>query len=264
MAVTYDGLIEQIEKTAVKCGVEDFEFLAGPDWTIPLLKEELAKWKEILKKETEKKRAVKSLVNTAKDFFVKSDKVFKGDMYLIDCEYILPGPVAKKSLIGDVFLQIDDDFIDPIKEVLTGGESKGIWYIRDVSEMKQKMTAAMDAGIAYESDLKPMDDPSLIRDELTKLLDETYKDIDDFVTIPRQDDPRIFTRKKIFQLESEGVHPVLLNIQLLPTVATEEALEEVEFCLKQDDTADGKIAVYYIRIRISFTHYIVNLKYKYT
>ena len=52
MAVTFDSLVEQIEKVAAKCGVEDLEFLAGPDWTIPLLKEELAKWKELLKQKT--------------------------------------------------------------------------------------------------------------------------------------------------------------------------------------------------------------------
>ena len=115
MAITFDGLVEQIEKVAVKCGIEDFEFIAGPDWTIPLLKEELARWKEILKQQTAKKKEIKSIVTTAKDFFVKTDKVFKGDMYIIDCKYALPGPAARKSLVGDVFLQIDDDFMDPIR-----------------------------------------------------------------------------------------------------------------------------------------------------
>lgn len=264
MAVTYDGLIEEIEKVATKCGVEDLEFLAGPDWTIPLLKEELARWKFELKRKTEERRAAKRIIANAKDFFVKSDKVFKGDAYIVDCEYVLPGPIAKNSLLGDVFLQIDDDFVEPIRGVLLNGNSIGVWYIDDITKMKQEMTIAMDNGSAFVPNIKKVEDETSIRTELTSMVNETYTDIDDFITIPKQTDPKIFTRKKVFRLEMGGAHPVLLNIQLIPTVTTEEMLEEVEFCLKPDGTTDGKIPVYYVRIRISFSHYIANLKYRYT
>ena len=264
MAVTFDNLVEQIEKVAVKCGVEDLEFLAGPDWTIPLLKEELAKWKELLKQKTAEKRAVKSIIKTAKDFFVKTDKVFKGDAYIIDCKYVLPGPIAEKTLIGDMFLQIDDDFVNAITHVLLHDNPNHVYYINDIALLKQMMTISIDLATTFNSPFKPMDDDASIREKLNKLLEETYGDIDDFVTIPKQDDPQIFTRKKIFRLESPGIKDALINIQLLPTITTEEALEEVEYCLKPDDAAGGKIPVYYARIRISFSHFIVNIKYKYT
>lgn len=264
MAITYDGLIEQIEKTAVKCGFEDFKFTEGQNWTISLLKDELAKWKSILKQKTDEKRAVKNIINAAKDFFVKSDKVFKGDMYIIDCVYVLPGPIAKKSLVGDVFLQIDDSYVDPIQKVILNGETYGVWYIEDVSLMKQGMTAAIDNGVEYESCAEKVEDDSVVRNELATMLDETYNDMDDFITIPKQQDPKIFTRKKVFRLESGSARPVLLNIQLLPTVVTEKDLENVEYCLKLDNTAGGKIPVYYVRIRISFSHYNINLRYEYT
>lgn len=264
MAVTFDGLIEQIEKVATKCGVEDFEFIAGPDWTIPLLKEELSRWKEILKQKTAEKKAVKSIITTAKDFFVKSDKVFKGDAYIIDCIYVLPGPVSKKALVGEVFLQIDDDFIDPIRQVLFHGETHGVWYIPSIAAMKQDMSTAITGGVQYVSKFHPMEDGSAVREELDRLLNETYHDLDDFRTIPKQEDPMIFTRKKIFRLQFPGMRDVLLNIQLLPTVTTEETLEEVEYCMKLDGLTEGKNPVYYLRIRIAFSHYTVNLKYKYT
>ena len=126
------------------------------------------------------------------------------------------------------------------------------------------MTSAIDSGIEYESTLQKMEYDIPIREELNRLMDETYCDIDDFITIPKQEDPLIFTHKKIFQLEYPGIRSAWLNIQLLPTVTTEEDLEEVEYCLKSDESTGGKIPVFYARIRISFSHYIVNLKYKYT
>lgn len=264
MAVTFDSLIEEIEKVAVKCGVEDFEFIAGPDWTIPLLKEELARWKEILKKKNAKKKAVKSIISTVKDFFVKTDKVFKGDAYIVDCKYLIPGPVAKKSLVGEVYLQIDDDFIEPITTVLLHEDPNHVYYINNIALLKQKLTTAINDAVSFDSPLQPMDDESKIREDLARMIDETYHDIDDFITIPKQSDPMIFARKKIFQLEFPEMRPVKLNIQLLPTVATEDALEEVEYCLKPDESDGGRIAIFYARFRIAFSHFIVNIKYKYT
>lgn len=271
MAVTVESLKEEIVKISVELGVDDLEHIyGGQDFDIPTLKQELLIWKEKLKKHRDSAREEKKEIKGIRDFFVKLQRIFKEDSYIYNGKYIYPGISTESELPGSMLLDIQEEFRDIISPIFFKEMSKNtLIYIPSIDKAKKsldvegssddKKKALLDV---VECDVEETDTGKEVIRNILTFLNEIENDRDGFITIPEQNDTDVFSIKKIFRLSYEDCPDVDMSLQLLPTV-TEENLQLVEYVCRKRDDVGGDTSIYYIRIRIPYSYFELNIKYHY-